>query len=86
MTDNSFMKKDVELIAFGKGCFSKCENTKSILLSGASSLDPQRDTAPVPRWGPGWPPDPLLVGVSLTPGAIYFLFISIYLKTFCQPW
>ena len=79
------MKKALELIAFGKGSFSKCENTKTILLPGASSLDPQRDAAPVPRWGPGRPPDPSLVGVSLTPGALYLLFISIYLKTFCQP-
>ena len=82
-----FYKKNTEeLIALRKGSFSKCENTKSILLLGSSPPVPPKGPLPLYHAGGlGHPQTPHLWGVSLTPSAIYFLFISIYLKTFSQP-
>ena len=55
---------------------------------GLYPLDPERDAAPVLCWGPRQPPHPSPVGVSLTPSAIYFLFISNPVLIFFagQPW
>ena len=75
----------VELTALRKGSFSKCENTKSILLPGASPPGPPTGRCPCTPLGASAAPRPLASGVSPTPSAIYFLFISIYLKTFWQP-
>ena len=45
-------------------------------------LDPQRSTAPVPRWGPRQPPDPSPPGGPPVPSAAYSLSFSGYFKSF----
>ena len=53
-----YEKRLLELIAFRKGSFSKCENTKSILLPGASPPGPQRTLPLYPAGGLGGPQTP----------------------------
>ena len=43
-------------------------------------------SAPVPRWGRQPPPDPSLVWGPLAPIAVYFQNITVYFKSYWQPW
>ena len=54
-----YEKRLLELIAFRKGSFSKCENTKSILLPGASPPGPPTGLCPCTPLGAWAAPRPL---------------------------
>ena len=57
-----YEKRLLDLIAFRKGSFSKCENTKSILLPGALPPGPPTGRCPCTPLGASAAPRPLASG------------------------
>ena len=66
--------------------FWQCRTLNSFCFRGLLPLDPQRGSAPVPCWGHQPPPDPSFVWEPLAPIAVYFQNITVYFKSYWQPW
>ena len=66
--------------------FWQCQTLNSFCFQGLHPLDPQRGSAPVPRWGCQPPPDPSFVWGPSAPIAVYFQNITVYFKSYWQPW
>ena len=58
------IKQDSRLLAYlsGEPFSASAKTSNPFCFRGLCPLDPQRGSAPVPRWGPRRPPDPLPSG------------------------
>ena len=57
----------------GERISASAKTSNPFCFRGLRPMDPQRDAAPVPRWVPRRPPDPLPPGGPPAPSAAYSL-------------